>query len=219
MWGRSQRLGGHKQQRQTVRKIVWNSNSNLPIKDKIDENRGLSSPLCNKLRFQHNKQHTPPLNTALLTHLLWHNLWSAVNSHYTLALGKSSPHPLSQSALSEAWMIKQQLRGRKYGKQSCGWRELGCSSRGGRWGRQRIREGKWVTQHKNAQTARIPRNKNSQTKTEEEKYEKRCGRKSRRQGGGNRKKDGGWRQTQGEMRSVPWGAPSPNTEKEFYKQQ
>lgn len=152
---------GHKQQRQTVRKIVWNSNSNLPIKDKIDENRGLGSLLCNKLRFQHNKQHTPPLNTALLTHLLWHNLWSAVNSHYTLALGKSSSPSVKVPSPRLEWKSNN-LGGRKYGKQSCGWRDLGYSSRGGRWGRQRRREGKRVTQHKNAQTARIPRNKNSQ---------------------------------------------------------
>lgn len=33
-------VGGHKQQRQMVRKIVWNSNRNLPIKAKIDDNRG-----------------------------------------------------------------------------------------------------------------------------------------------------------------------------------
>ena len=43
---------GHEQQRQTLRKkIVRLSYRNLPIKGKIDENRGLDGLPCNKLRF------------------------------------------------------------------------------------------------------------------------------------------------------------------------
>ena len=159
--------------------------------------------------FLHNKRGTPPPNTPYLTHLPRQNLRSVVNSHYTLAQGKSSPPTAtSWSALSEAWMIKWQLGGhkKKNGEESSGIGHFGCT----RGGRLRTRKRGRINR------TRMPRQQEHQeTKTatdkdgggRKNKIKSCCGRKSGSQGGGKRKKDGGCRRRQtGEMKSVPRGA-------------
>lgn len=150
--------------KETVRKNFWCYICNLPIKARIDPNSKFDSLMRKKLCFQRNKQRIPPLNAPNLNHLVQQNLLSAVNSHYTLALGKTS-----QSAFFEAkvWMMK---RPRLQQQQR----------------RMRMKTKNKSKQCTNAQTERHKKSQRQNKNNKKEQYRK----KSRNQVGGNRKR---WR--------------------------